>query len=297
MSAANASRNGCEAEVAEVPVAVPEVEADKPARSRSALARNEELARAEKMRREFSANVSHEMKTPLQVISGYAELMANGLVPPEDVPRFAQLIYEESQAMRALIDDVLILSRLDEMAPGDNETVASRVVERLTKLAADAGVTVGLKAEPVIIRGNETLLKQMIYNLVENAIRYNRENGRVFVEVYAEDVAGAEDASGRGFVHGVAPGEGDAEEGVKAAAPVHMGVIRVNDTGAGIPADKLEKIFERFYRLEKSRSKELGGTGRGLAIVKHAALYHGGEVSVESEEDGGTRFTVRLPIG
>ena len=122
MSATNASRNGCEAEAAEVPVAAPEVEADKPARSRSALARNEELARAEKMRREFSANVSHEMKTPLQVISGYAELMANGLVPPEDVPRFAQLIYEESQAMRALIDDVLILSRLDEMAPGDNET-------------------------------------------------------------------------------------------------------------------------------------------------------------------------------
>ena len=209
MSATNASRNGCEAETAEVPVAAPEVEADKPARSRSALARNEELARAEKMRREFSANVSHEMKTPLQVISGYAELMANGLVPPEDVPRFAQLIYEESQAMSALIDDVLILSRLDEMAPGDNETeavnleeVASRVVGRLTKLAADAGVTVGLKAEPVIIRGNETLLKQMIYNLVENAIRYNRENGRVFVEVYAEDVAGAEDASGRGFVHG-----------------------------------------------------------------------------------------------
>ena len=124
MSATNASRNGCEAEAAEVPVAAPEVEADKPARSRSALARNEELARAEKMRREFSANVSHEMKTPLQVISGYAELMANGLVPPEDVPRFAQLIYEESQAMRALIDDVLILSRLDEMAPGDNETEA-----------------------------------------------------------------------------------------------------------------------------------------------------------------------------
>lgn len=153
MSATNASRNGCEAEAAEVPVAAPEVEADKPARSRSALARNEELARAEKMRREFSANVSHEMKTPLQVISGYAELMANGLVPPEDVPRFAQLIYEESQAMRALIDDVLILSRLDEMAPGDNETeavnleeVASRVVGRLTKVAADAGVTVGLKA-------------------------------------------------------------------------------------------------------------------------------------------------------
>ncbi|MEC4271980.1 ATP-binding protein [Adlercreutzia sp. R25] len=243
--------------------------AAKPARSRTALSRNKELARAEKMRREFSANVSHEMKTPLQVISGYAELMANGLVPPEDVPRFAQLIYEEAQAMRALIDDVLVLSRLDEVAPAAEEAtavdiavVAHHVVQRLAKLAADAEVTVALRTDPVIIQGNETLLEQMIYNLVENAIRYNREEGRVFVEVYEEDTA----------------------------------VIRVNDTGAGIPADKLEKIFERFYRLEKSRSKELGGTGLGLAIVKHAALYHGGDVTVESEEDAGTRFTVRLPL-
>ena len=196
------------------------------------------------MRREFTANVSHEMKTPLQVISGYAELMANGLVPPEDVPRFAQLIYEESQAMRALIDDVLILSRLDEMAPGADEAEA---------------------------------VDQMIYNLVENAIRYNREGGHVLVEVCEEDVPAGEGASGEGGVR--------------------IGIVRVNDTGAGIPADKLEKIFERFYRLEKSRSKELGGTGLGLAIVKHAALYHGGEVFVESEEDVGTRFTVRLPIG
>lgn len=261
--------------------------ADQPARSQSALERNKELARAEKMRREFSANVSHEMKTPLQVISGYAELMANGLVPPEDVPRFAQLIYEESQAMRALIDDVLILSRLDEMGPGEDETapvnlkeVAERVVERLTKLAADAGVTVRLKADPVVIQGNETLLKQMIYNLVENAIRYNREDGRVLVEVYEEEIPAGESAA----------------DGPGASGPVRLGIVRVNDTGAGIPADKLEKIFERFYRLEKSRSKELGGTGLGLAIVKHAALYHGGEVFVESEEDAGTRFTVRLPL-
>ena len=126
-------------------------------------------------------------------------------------------------------------------------------------------------------RSHETLLKQMIYNLVENAIRYNREGGHVLVEVCEEDVPADEGASGEGGVR--------------------IGIVRVNDTGAGIPADKLEKIFERFYRLEKSRSKELGGTGLGLAIVKHAALYHGGEVFVESEEDVGTRFTVRLPIG
>ena len=283
MSAADKSCCG-DARAAAAPASAPTPGADKPARSASALARNEELARAEKMRREFTANVSHEMKTPLQVISGYAELMANGLVPPEDVPRFAQLIYEESQAMRALIDDVLILSRLDEMAPGADEAeavdlraVAERVVGRLTKLAADAGVEVHLKAEPVTVQGNETLLKQMIYNLVENAIRYNREGGHVLVEVCEEDVPADEGASGEGGVR--------------------IGIVRVNDTGAGIPADKLEKIFERFYRLEKSRSKELGGTGLGLAIVKHAALYHGGEVFVESEEDVGTRFTVRLPIG
>ncbi|WP_241521328.1 cell wall metabolism sensor histidine kinase WalK [Adlercreutzia equolifaciens] len=283
MSAADELRGGNDqATSTSAPAVVPA--ADKPARSVSALARNEELARAEKMRREFTANVSHEMKTPLQVISGYAELMANGLVPPEDVPRFAQLIYEESQAMRALIDDVLILSRLDEMAPGADEAeavdlraVAERVVGRLTKLAADADVEVHLKAEPVTVQGNETLLKQMIYNLVENAIRYNREGGHVLVEVCEEDVPAGEGPSGEGGVR--------------------IGIIRVNDTGAGIPADKLEKIFERFYRLEKSRSKELGGTGLGLAIVKHAALYHGGEVFVESEEDVGTRFTVRLPIG
>ena len=144
MSAADELRGGNDqATSTSAPAVVPA--ADKPARSVSALARNEELARAEKMRREFTANVSHEMKTPLQVISGYAELMANGLVPPEDVPRFAQLIYEESQAMRALIDDVLILSRLDEATPGADEAeavdlraVAERVVGRLTKLAADA---------------------------------------------------------------------------------------------------------------------------------------------------------------
>ncbi|MEC4293711.1 sensor histidine kinase [Adlercreutzia shanghongiae] len=279
--------------------------AAKPARSRTALSRNKELARAEKMRREFSANVSHEMKTPLQVISGYAELMANGLVPPEDVPRFAQLIYEEAQAMRALIDDVLVLSRLDEVAPAAEEAtavdiavVAHHVVQRLAKLAADAGVTVALRTDPVIIQGNETLLEQLIYNLVENAIRYNREEGRVFVEVYEEDVLANEMSEGGDVLADEASGREDATVAFnhEENAAVPTAVIRVNDTGAGIPADKLEKIFERFYRLEKSRSKELGGTGLGLAIVKHAALYHGGDVTVESEEDAGTRFTVRLPL-
>lgn len=236
--------------------------------------RNERLAWAENLRREFTANVSHEMKTPLQVISGYAELMANGLVPPDDMRKFAGLIYEEAQAMRALINDVLVLSHLDETAPGAETrnpvnlaSVAERVVHRLEAPAREAQVVVELSAEPVQVLGNETLLEQMIYNLVENAVRYNEEGGTVRVSVHAEGAA--------------TPGEA---------------VIRVSDTGPGIPAAAQEKIFERFYRLDKSRSKETGGTGLGLAIVKHAALYHNGEVTLESEEGRGTTFTVRLPL-
>lgn len=226
------------------------------------------LTPAERMRREFSANVSHEMKTPLQVISGYAELMANGLVPPDDVPRFAKLIYDESQAMRALINDVLILSRLDEGAPGaddlapvDLAAVARRVCGRLEALAAEADVELQVRLRPAMVRGSETLLEQMAYNLVENAIRYNFEGGLVVVETA---VRGAD------------------------------ALFVVSDTGVGIPADKREKVFERFYRLDKSRSKLTGGTGLGLAIVKHAALYHGGAVQLDSCEDGGSRFTVRI---
>lgn len=228
-----------------------------------------EKAFAEKMRREFTANVSHEMKSPLQVISGYAELMANGLVPPEDVQRFGQLIYEESQAMRALIDDVLTLSRLDEMEVGeeamtlvDVSEVAQQVKKRLESSAERAQVELELKVAPALIRGDAILVEQMIYNLISNGIRYNRPGGKVVTEVSTE---------------------------------TPLVIIRVCDTGHGIPADKREKIFQRFYRLEKSRSKETGGTGLGLAIVKHAALYHGGSVLLESEEGKGSCFTIELP--
>lgn len=242
---------------------------------RTLRAQNAELALAESLRRDFSANVSHEMKTPLQVISGYAELMANGMVPAEEVRNFGGVIYQESQAMRALINDVLILSRLDEKALGSEEasavnlaSVADRAVKRLEKLAQDTGVSVQLSTQPIEVHGNETLLEQMIHNLVENAIRYNRVGGHVMVEVSTE-----------------ADAEGHA-----------TAVVRVSDTGPGIPADAQEKVFERFYRLDKSRSKETGGTGLGLAIVKHAALHHGGSVTLESEENQGARFTVHLPL-
>ena len=230
---------------------------------------NEELARAESMRRDFSANVSHEMKTPLQVISGYAELMANGMVPSDDVPRFAGLIYQESQAMRALINDVLILSRLDELPPDEASAlpvevlaVAERAASRLQKLAEERHVVVQVQGTPARIVGNEPLMEQMIYNLVENAIRYNAEGGQVLVEV----------------------GENGGEV-----------VVRVSDDGPGIPVEAREKIFERFYRLEKSRSKETGGTGLGLAIVKHGALRHRGSIEVGGEEGQGAQFILRFP--
>ncbi|MDE8701535.1 ATP-binding protein [Adlercreutzia equolifaciens] len=281
---------------------------------RTLRAQNEELARAESLRRDFSANVSHEMKTPLQVISGYAELMANNMVPAEEVPRFAGLIYEESQAMRALINDVLVLSRLDESSgdiaqtgPVNLAAVADHVVHRLAAPAHEAGVVVSLETVPVWVEGSELLLEQMIYNLVENAVRYNHEGGAVQVQVTEEMAEGAAlmgeegtaqgRSSARGPEAGAALGDGDAAVSATAAAhPPREAVVRVSDTGAGIPLEAQEKIFERFYRLDKSRSKETGGTGLGLAIVKHAALYHGGEVSLESEEGQGTTFTVRLPL-
>lgn len=249
-------------------------------------ARAAERALAESLRRDFSANVSHEMKTPLQVISGYAELMANGMVPPEDMQKFSALIYQEAQAMRALIDDVLVLSHLDEKPLGADEatvvdlaTLANHAVSRLEKPAADAAVTILLETQPAKVRGNETLLEQMIYNLVENAIRYNRPNGQVRVEVSTEEEPDAPTAIAT-----------DVE-----SSPARFAIVRVTDTGPGIPPEAREKIFERFYRLDKSRSKETGGTGLGLAIVKHAAQHHAGSVEVTSEEGTGSTFTVRLP--
>lgn len=228
---------------------------------------NKELALAESMRRDFSSNVSHEMKTPLQVISGYAELMKSDMVPPDDCRRFSGLIYDEAQTLRSLINDVLTLSRLDESAlgvdvvPVDLLSTAERAAGRLESFAASYGVTVRVQGETACIAGSETLVEEMVYNLIENGIRYNREGG--FVQVSVE-----------------------ACEGV---------VVRVRDSGPGIPAGMEEKIFERFFRLDKSRSKETGGTGLGLAIVKHAVIYHKGSIAVNSAEGQGTEFVLTFP--
>lgn len=236
---------------------------------RQLIVQNTELAQAHNMRRDFSSNVSHEMKTPLQVISGYAELLRNGVVAEEDKQRFASLIYDEAQSMRLLIDDVLTLSRLDESALDDTAvridlfTSAISMSERLDSLAKEAAITVSVDGQPTWIMGSQTLVEEMLYNLIENGIRYNTSEGSVHVEVGSED---------------------------------GQACVRVSDTGPGIAEDCREKIFERFFRIDKSRSKKTGGTGLGLAIVKHAVIYHGGTIEVLDSPSGGTTFEVRIPL-
>ncbi len=233
---------------------------------------NRELAEAESMRRDFSSNVSHEMKTPLQVISGYAELMKNDMVLPGDRQKFAGLIYDEAQAMRSLINDVLTLSKLDESAftreetPIDVRAVAERMAGRLASFAADQGISVEVEGQAACIKGSETLAEEMLYNLIENGVRYNHAGGRVVVSV-AQGSATPEERE-----RFAQAGAGEVTQTV---------TVRVSDTGSGIPVEMREKVFERFFRLDKSRSKETGGTGLGLAIVKHAVMYHHGTIRVE----------------
>ena len=230
---------------------------------------NRELEQAVALRREFTGNVSHEMKSPLQVIGGYAELMESGMVAPEDVPRFAGLIRSESHAMRELIDDVLSLSRLDERAEGsrvpiDLEGLCRRSAQRLEAAASERGVSVRLLLRRDIeVLGHPAMIEQMVYNLVSNAIKYNREGGLVLLQL--ESDAGS-------------------------------ALISVEDEGPGIPEELRERVFERFFRIDASRSRDTGGTGLGLAIVKHVAESQGGSVAVGKSHLGGAAFTVRLPL-
>lgn len=227
-----------------------------------------EKERAEQMRREFTANVSHELKTPLQTISGYAELLANGMVADKDKTAFSEKIYGEAQRMIRLIEDIIKLSNLDEGAVElTRETVdlyvtAENTVRSLLPAAKKANVTLSLNGENAEIYGIPQLLTAVVYNLCDNAIKYNKDGGTVFVNVKnnAENI-----------------------------------VLSVRDTGIGIPKEQQERIFERFYRVDKSHSKEVGGTGLGLSIVKHAAKLHDAKITLESEVGKGTEITVIFP--
>lgn len=225
-----------------------------------------EKEKAEKLRREFSANVSHELKTPLHTISGCAELLANGMVKPDDIPRFAAQIQSESKRMITLVEDIIKLSHLDEGAgdmqrcDADLAAIARATVENLQPAAKAADVALSVNACPAVIKnGIPQLLEAIVYNLCENAIKYNRPGG--FVKVSVE-----KNADGT--------------------------VLTVEDNGIGIPAEQQERIFERFYRVDKSHSKEVGGTGLGLSIVKHAAALHNAKISMHSAPDEGTSISV-----
>lgn len=226
---------------------------------------HEDIVRSSKMRQEFTANVSHELKTPLTSISGYSELIESGMATNEDVTRFAGEIHKSANRLLSLINDIIQLSQLDvsdlsgEFSPVQLDKVAADCVDMLQLNADKRQVTLHLDTSPVLVQGSPKMLEELIYNLIDNAIRYNRPEGQVYVSVKKED----------GSV-----------------------VLRVRDTGIGIEKKHLDSIFERFYRVDKSRSKETGGTGLGLAIVKHIVVQHKAKIEVKSEVLKGTEMIV-----
>ena len=227
-----------------------------------------EKQKAEQLRQEFTANVSHELKTPLHAISGYAELMKSGIVQAQDQQRFSENIYTEAQRLIRLVEDIIKLSRLDEggadmrWEPVELYSTAEAALRELSSGAALANVTLSLKGDPVTVHVIPQLLRGILSNLIDNAIKYNRSGGSVTVEV-GQDAAGA--------------------------------FVQVADTGIGIPSEYQERIFERFYRVDKSHSKEVGGTGLGLSIVKHAVLILDAKLSLSSTPGEGTTITVHFP--
>ncbi len=219
---------------------------------------------AERNRQEFTANVTHELKTPLQSIIGSAELLENGLVKPEDTGRFIGNIRREATRLVNLIDDIIRLSQLDENHEPVTETVnlqdtAKEVVEVLSVSAEKKNVTLNLTGEPLTVCGVRRYIYEIIYNLCDNAIRYNKDGGRVDIEICKE---------------------------------TNRAAVTVRDTGIGIAPEHQSRLFERFYRVDKSHSKETGGTGLGLSIVKHAVEYHGGRIELESELGKGTEIKI-----
>ena len=223
---------------------------------------------AEQQRREFTANVSHELKTPLHSIMGAAELIENNLVKKEDIPHFVGRIYAESKRLVALVEDIIRLSQLDEGVETPTEPVkmmklATEVMESLETQASLRYITLSVQGSEAVVIGSGRLLHEVIYNLCDNAIKYNKEGGYVKITVESEK---------------------------------DKAIIQVEDNGIGIPSEHQDRIFERFYRVDKSHSKETGGTGLGLSIVKHAVAFHHGTVKLHSEAGVGTCITVILPL-
>ena len=228
----------------------------------------EEVSQRESLRREFSANVSHELKTPLTSISGFAELIAEGVATGDKAKEFSRDIYKESQRLLALIEDIIKISKLDEDAVGperepvDLYDMASEVLNGLRPEAEKQNISLQLTGEHAEVSGNWQLLSEMVYNLCDYAIKYNHFGGTVTVDVSVQD---------------------------------GQPKLSVADTGIGIAKEHQKRVFERFYRVDKSHSKEIGGTGLGLSIVKHGAQYHNAQVKLESEPGIGTTITLEFP--
>ncbi len=227
----------------------------------------EEHEKQNKLRREFTANVSHELKTPLTSISGYAEIMRDGVAKQEDVSRFSGIIYDETQHLINLVSDIIDLSKLEEKdniyekKNIDLYEISKNVISRLTPIASKRGINFQLTGISQILYGTETIIDEIIYNLCDNAIKYNKDNGLVMINVRNVN---------------------------------RTPEITVTDTGIGIPKEELDRVFERFYRVDKSHTSGIGGTGLGLSIVKHGVSYHGGEVSIKSELGSGTSVKIRF---
>lgn len=228
----------------------------------------DELKQAESIRREFSANVSHELKTPLMSISGYAELMMNQMVPPEKIPEFSGRIYHEASRLTNLVQDVIQISRLDEQSLDQTfeevnlYDIAQDSVEHLREAARKKRLHMQLYGESVLLRGNRQVLYEMFYNLADNAVRYTPEGGKVMITLGKKN--------GNAF-------------------------YRVRDNGIGIAKEEQKRVFERFYRVDKSHSRETGGTGLGLSIVKHGAILHNARILLDSEPGKGTCVEICFP--
>lgn len=231
--------------------------------------------KAQQIRQEFTANVSHELKTPLTTIHGYAQILSAGIVKPEDVQNFASKIEKESSRLIVLIEDIIKLSHLDENVKPDDEgpvsmrAVAEEVAETLQIHAAEKNVSLEITGSDIHVQGSLSQLTELVYNLCDNGVKYNREGGCVRIELCP--AVSAEKGEGR-----------------------YIGYIKVADTGIGIPKEYSERIFERFFRVDKSRSQKVKGTGLGLSIVKHIAQVNGARIDVESREGEGTTFTVHF---
>ena len=234
---------------------------------------NFEKEQREELRQQFSANVSHELKTPLTSISGFAEILKNGGTDEQTTKDFANTIYEETQRMISLVNDIIKLSKLDEKSISQEKEeinlteLSKEVITPLLPVAEKKNVKIDLEAEnQVFINGVRSVIFEMIYNLVENAIKYNKNDGKVIVKV--------------------------SKISENPSSKKQTVVLSVSDTGIGIPKNEQQRIFERFYRIDKSRSKESGGTGLGLSIVKHGAKYHNAKVTLSSQEGKGSTFTI-----